>query len=171
MAAGFGRYARWMLSLPNPPDFADLAAAGRELDEQGQDPLRLGLDRRAMPRRSVAGAVFTGVVPRSCERVRLSRVPVTVFKPLRGGWAVNLAPSGVAFLMEQPLELRSRRWVRLDHLATRPTLLPGRVDACEPFEWGARTLSLIRLRFLVENADTADRLGFLWPTVQVPIAA
>lgn len=159
------------MSLPNPPDFADLAAAARELGEDDQDPLRLGLDRRSMPRRSVAGAVYIGVVPRSCERLRLSRVPVTVFKPLLGGWAINLAPAGVAFLMEQPLDLRSRHWIRLDHLASRPTLLPGRVDACEPLRHGGRSLSLIRLRFLVENSDTADRLGFLRPTVQAPLAA
>ena len=151
-----------MLSLPDPPDFAALAAAARLWDASQEDPLATGLDRRQMPRREVSAAVYLGVVPASCERLRLSRVPVTVFKPLSGAWAVNLAPAGVAVLAAEPLELRKRRWVRLDHVAARPTILPGRVEACEPLEDELGLLTyLIRLRFLVEDGDTSRRLGFL----------
>ena len=150
-----------MLSLPDPPDFAVLAAAARARGSDLDDPLQSGLDRRQMPRRDVAAAVYLGVVPATCERVRLSRVPVTVFKPALGAWAFNLSPSGVAVLTAEPVEVRLRQWVRLDHVADRPTILPGRVEACDELDTSEDGLYLLRLRFLMEDADISRRLGFL----------
>jgi hypothetical protein len=147
-----------MVSLLQPPDFARLAAAARELENPTVAPPLRCMDRRRTPRRDVGAPVYLGIVPKHCEHLRLSRIPATVFKPVSGAWAINLSVAGLAVLSETPLELRSRHWLRLDHLAIRPTLLPACVEASEPV---ADHLHLVRLRFLVEDADTAHRLGFL----------
>ena len=151
--------APFMLSLRQPPDFAALAAQAEQVDAERMDlpPIRAFTNRRSAPRRAVHAPVYLGVVPRGCDRYPLSKLPVTVFKPLDAGWAMNLSTSGLAMLTDHAVEVGQRRWCRLDHVAIRPTILPARITSCDPLE---DKLFRVRLTFMIEDASLEERLGF-----------
>ncbi len=147
-----------MLLLRHPPDFAALAAHAdaARTDPQFRPPGPL--DRRKTPRRAVHAAIYLGVVPAACEHLRLNRIPVSVFKPLDAGWAIDLSTQGVALLTAKPLEVGQRHWLRLDHIAHRPTIVPARVVGCVPFDQG---VFHARFAFLLDDASVTQRLGFV----------
>lgn len=143
--------------MHNPPDFAALAAHADGARTDPQFSQHRPLDRRRVPRRAVHAAVYLGVVPANCERLRLNRIPVSVFKPLDAGWAIDLSTQGVAVLVPRAIEVGERHWVRLDHVANRPTILPARVVGCAPYDDG---VFHIRLGFTLHDESLASRLGF-----------
>ena len=153
---------RRMLSLREEPDFSVLsdAAARVRADPEFTASLNASrrMNRRRAPRRDVDGPVYLGVVPANCERLRLTRIPVSVFKPHDAGWALDLSTQGLAMLSDKPLEIGQRRWLRLDALAARPTILPGRVVGCTPFDEG---IYHVRLSFLLHDPSLPQRLGFV----------
>ena len=150
-----------MLSLRCPPDFQLLeAVAGRLTDN---DASSLAPNRREDPRRSVRGPVHAGVIPGACERLTLGRIPVSVFKPVWGAWAVDLAVSGMAVVADRRLPQAERWWLRLDAFANRPTMLPAFVAGCRPLdpeESGIEGVPLFRVRFKfqVQSDDLFERL-------------
>lgn len=148
-----------MVSLRESPDFSLLSAHASQLDDDvlALPSIRSLNNRRGAPRRTVNAPVYLGVVPRGCDRLPLNRLPVTVFKPLDAGWAVDLSTAGLAMLTDHPIEVGQRWWCRLDHVAARPTILPCRINACDPLE---TDVYRIRLRFLIEDPALEARLGF-----------
>ncbi|BAM02489.1 hypothetical protein [Phycisphaera mikurensis] len=121
-----------MLSLREPPDFTRLQAEAERLADN--EASSLPPNRRRDARRPVRGVVLAGTIPGPCERLTLGRIPVSVFKPAWGGWAVDLAVSGMAIVTERRLPQADRWWLRLDDFATRPTILPAFVAGCRPLE-------------------------------------
>lgn len=121
-----------MLSLRCPPDYAQLEAAADRLTDN--DASSLAPNRRRDPRRAVRGEIHAGIVPGSCERLTLGRIPVSVFKPVWGGWAVDLSLSGLALVTDRRIPQAQRWWLRLDNFATRPTLLPAFAAGCRKLE-------------------------------------
>ncbi|MEM1446519.1 MAG: hypothetical protein AAGF84_10710 [Planctomycetota bacterium] len=166
-----------MLAMRFPPDFSKLARLARTVPGDRPWVPRMGrrnselasnvaYERRRLPRRSVDAPVYLGVIPPLCEKLRLSRIPVSVFKPLDGGWATDLSTQGLSLLCEKPVEVGGRHWLRLDHVATRPTIIPGRIMSCEPVqrEDGEPTPSegfRVRIAFLINDASIPYRLGFV----------
>ncbi len=146
-----------MLTLRQPPDFTALAAHADSVRgiPNWRAPLRR--DRRNDPRRHVHAPVYLGVVPPRCERAPLSRVPVSVFKPLDAGWAVDLSVAGLAMLSERPIEIGQRHWLRLDHVALRPTIVPARVLGCSPVDAGVYHA---RFAYTLFDDSLPHRLGF-----------
>ncbi|MEM1098279.1 MAG: hypothetical protein AAGH92_05765 [Planctomycetota bacterium] len=172
-----------MLAMRNPPDFSELAKLARGVPSDRPWVPRLGrrnpeiasniaYERRRLPRRGVDAPVYLGVIPPLCEKLRLSRIPVSVFKPLDGGWATDLSTQGVSLLFEKPVEVGGRHWLRLDHVASRPTILPGRILSCEPVapegndpeaEGSSSPAEAFRVRiaFLLNDPTISERLGFV----------
>ncbi|MEM7577323.1 MAG: hypothetical protein AAF328_07580 [Planctomycetota bacterium] len=163
-----------------PPDFSKLARLARTVPGDRPWVPRLTrrnpelrktvpFERRRLPRRSVDAPVYFGVIPPLCEKLRLSRIPVSVFKPLNGGWATDLSTQGLSLLCDKPVEVGGRHWLRLDHVATRPTILPGRIMSCEPVRHDAdetdETTSTdafrVRVAFLMSDPTIPERLGFV----------
>ncbi len=164
-----------MLAMRFPPDFSRLAALARVIP--GDRPwvprlarrelqAAIAFDRRRTPRRAVDAPVYLGAIPPMCEKLRLSRIPVSVFKPLDAGWATDLSTQGISLLCEKPVEVGGRHWVRLDHVAVRPTILPGRVVSCDPTAPDGSVASTpeayrVRVAFLLQDPSVPARLGFV----------
>ena len=146
-----------MLMLRQPPDFTALAAYADTIPHTPSMWAPLRRNRRNDPRRSVSAAVYLGVVPARCNRSKLPRIPVSVFKPLDAGWAIDLSVAGISMLAPKPVEVGQRHWLRLDHVALRPTIVPARVLECAPLDEG---VFHVRFAFTLYDDSLPGRLGF-----------
>ncbi len=151
-----------MLSLRSPPDFRSLEAAADRLTDNAASSL--APNRRRDPRRPVQGAVFAGLIPGPCERLTLGRIPVSVFKPVWGAWAVDLSATGIALVCNRRSAQAERWWLRLDDFATRPTILPAFVAGCRPLDTAdqdpasGETLFRVRFKFQIASPELVQRL-------------
>jgi hypothetical protein len=154
-----------VISLRTPPDLPALSAAAeryrlahallRELP-YGPPAVDPRHDQRGVLRWAADAVVYLGQVPRSCERLELDRVPVSVFKPLVAGWTIDVSLRGVGLVSETAAAEGARHWLGLHELAHRPLILPVRVQACEQLPDG---LHRVALAFMQRPRDLARRLG------------